>query len=362
MLSSVLAKGSVTSRPSTVTSPAPGEHGDVRARLPGWHPPPWGYQGTAPRPASTSPPGRRDGPRRSPVPRRRAEVRRALTERDRRQLRGRRPSQASCSAVISSCPSTKSWGVRDPTEPPCARVPGAEPPRAGLHHPGHHHGHHPSHGRDRAHLHQGVGAGAQEGEAPAVEGDVVAAPQHRALPRAPVLAAEPVPTLARAVGTRGDTGLTRGDNTATAPPAAPGMDARALAPHPKTWGTMGIVPIHRVYSPVGAGSGPACARFGPGASALLTTGCSAGGCSGLGRSAGGGGGKGRRSGGHRAARPGRAPAHTRSHRRSPRGMTPPRRCPRPRSWRGRRRRSPRTASLHRTAALPGQTPRSAPAG
>lgn len=138
------------------------------------------------------------GPRVSPVPWRRTEVRRALTVRDRRQPRGRWLSQASCSATISSCPSAKSWWGRDPAEPQL---------RAGPHHRSQHHGHHRRHGCP--HLHQGVGAVPAEGEAPAVEGDVVASPQHRALRWAPLLGADPAPAPARAASTRGDAGVTR---------------------------------------------------------------------------------------------------------------------------------------------------------
>lgn len=191
-----------------------------------------------------------------------------------------------------------------------------------------------------------------------VEGDVVAAPQHRALPRAPVLAAEPVPALTRAVGTGGDTGLT-GQGTPQ-PLLLPAC--QALAPHPKTQDMMDIRPICRLQPWWAQGPQPSGAGSGPRTLASLTTGCSAGGWSGPGRSAGDGGGRGRRLGGHRAPHPHRAPAHTRSRRRSPGGTARPRRCPRPRSWRGRRTRSPRTAAPRRTPALPGQMPRSAPVG
>lgn len=158
-------------------------------------------------------------------------------------------------------------------------------------------------------LHQGVLASTREGEASAVEGDVVQIPQHCALRRTPVLGAEPAAPPARAVRT--------------------GTAQGVLSP------STGVSPA--------AGLSP----FPP----ALTTGCSAGGCSVLGHICGHGAGRGRRSVGCRPPCPGGAPGCTHSRWRSRPGSAPPRQCLQPCSWRDRRTRSPSSAARGRTAAL-----------
>lgn len=275
-----------------------------------------------------------------------------LTERDRRQPRGWWPSQASCSIVISSCPSTKSWEAETLLTPLHWGPPGQRIPRTGAHCPGLCSCHPPAPGcRHRRPGRRSAGGRRWcSGGPPALCTPPDTGPGCRASARPDTCCGH----------RRGHWAHRAGNTTATAPPSMPGTDAQALAPHPKTQDMMDIRPICRVQPWWAQGPQPSGAGSGPRTLASLTTGCSAGGWSGPGRSAGDGGGRGRRLGGHRAPHPHRAPAHTRSRRRSPGGTARPRRCPRPRSWRGRRTRSPRTAAPRRTPALPGQMPRSAP--